>query len=74
MKDAVMGNTMSSLTGSIEKMFPTQVSAIEWLIGLGLMVLGTIAMTAIENGQGIYFSAEMADGSKYSFSTVHINQ
>lgn len=74
MKDVVMGNTMSSLTGSIEKMLPTQFSAIEWLIGLGLMVLGTIAVTAIENGQGIYFSAEMADGSKYSFSTVHLNQ
>lgn len=68
MKDVLMGNTM--LFRSIEKILPTQLSAREWLIGLGIMTLGTIAMTAIENGQGINLSAEMPDGSKYSFSTV----
>ena len=74
MNDVVMVSTMNSLYGGIGMMYPTQLSATEWIIGLGLMVIGAIAMTAIENGQGICLSAEMPDGSRYSFSTVHHNQ
>jgi len=74
MKDVVMSNTMSSLTRSIEKMLPTQLSPGEWLIGLGIMAFGTIAMAAIEGGQGINLSAEMPDGSKFRFSTIQYNQ
>ncbi len=74
MKDVLIGNTVNPLTRGIEKMLPAQLSGTDCLIGLGIMVLGTIVMTAIENGQGINLSAEMPDGSKYSFSTVQLDQ